>query len=142
MGNRNGNTTKMIFQEKKIENGYIYEVEDVFGNISIESDTKIKGDILDDMVVLLLKKNLSAEIINGEIKHKDGVVKYTFKRAPIWSEDEEEKNQCENSPTSIKKQEKEFIQTIKSKILIWSWFKKFAVAFREAWKKQNKKNGR
>lgn len=122
----------MIFQERKLETGFTYDVEDVFGKIHIDSPTKLEPDILDEMVVLLLKRNLTAETITGEVKHKDGVVAYTFKRAPMWEDDKEP---CESTHTSTPKQENASTPTRRLGIPILSWCKRFVVAFREAWKK-------
>lgn len=138
----------MIFQEKKTDTGYTYKVEDVFGEIEIVSSTrlvkKIKdketgeekddGSLLDDMVLLLLRKNLNAEIVTGEVIHDEGKVQYTFKRTPQWSEDDEEES-CEDTHTSTKKPEKEYTPTNHLIKRTWNWFKKFVVAFQEAWKK-------
>ncbi len=124
----------MIFQERKIETGFHYTVEDIFGVIDIESSTKLEPDILDEMVVVLLRQNLNAREISGEVKHGDGIVKYVFKPRPIW-EDDDEKNKCKDTLTSIKKQENASTQTRLSRIPLLNWFRRFAGAFREAWKK-------
>ena len=126
----------MIFQERKKEAGYTYDVEDIFGTITIESSTKLTADILDDMVVLLLRQNLNAGVITGEVKHKGGIVKYVFKPRAQWEEDEKES--CEDTPTSTPKPESESIATRRSSVPVLSWLKKFAGAFREAWKNANK----
>lgn len=122
----------MVFQEKKTEQGYEYTVEDVFGKIEIASSQQLTGEILDDMVVLLLRKNLNAEVVTGEVKHKGGVVTYKFHRASTWSEDDEEP--CENTPTSTEKQESGSTATNRWRVPILSWCRRFAVAFREAWR--------
>jgi hypothetical protein len=142
----------MIFLEKKTKKGYTYKVEDVFGEIEIVSTTrlvkKIKdedtgeekedGSLLDDMVLLLLRENLSAEIVTGEVVHDEGKVSYTFKRAPLWSEDDEEDELCEDTPTSTKKPAKEFILISQLIKRVLNWPKRFVEAFREAWKKAKK----
>lgn len=125
----------MIFQERKKEAGYTYDVEDVFGTIHIESTTKLDGDTLDEMVMVLLKQNLPAQTVTGEVKHKSGTVAYTYVKRPLWEEDEEEKKPCENIPTSTKKQESASTATPHFTVPIWSWCKRFVVAFREAWRK-------
>lgn len=126
----------MIFQERTTKTGYTYDVEDVFGTIHIESTSKLDGDTLDDMVVVLLKQNLPAQTVTGEVKHKHGTVTYTYVKRPQWEEDEEEKKKpCENTPTSTKQPERESILTCLSKAPALIWFRRFAEAFREAWRK-------
>jgi hypothetical protein len=142
--------TTMVFQEIKTEEGYTYKVEDIFGEIEIKSPTRLvkitktkkgekqDGSILDDMVVLLLRKNLGAELTTGEVVHDGGKVSYTFKRAPLW-EDEDE-TPCKNIFTSIKERAREYTQMFLSNlpkriVSIFSWYKRFAEAFREAWRK-------
>ncbi len=126
----------MIFAERKIESGFTYEVEDIFGTISIESDKKLTGDILDDMVLLLLRQNGNAGEISGEVKHDGGIVKYVFKKRPIWEKDEE--TPCESTPTSIPKQESASTRILHLPRSILSWFKRFVGAFLEAWRKAGK----
>ena len=126
----------MIFAEQKKESGYSYEVEDIFGTISIESEAQLTPDLLDDMVVLMLRQNSTAGEIKGEVKHEGGVVKYTFKKRPLWDESEDEP--CENTPTSTQKLASAFTQIRHLPVSILNWLKRFAVAFREAWRKANK----
>lgn len=125
----------MIFRERKTENGYSYEIDDVFGSVCINSPAKLTCELLDDMVLLLLKQNIAAEEIRGEVKHKDGLVTYTFKKAKMWDEDDEEIKPCENTPTETKRPASAFIAILKLPTRITNWCKKFAGAFREAWKK-------
>jgi hypothetical protein len=122
----------MIFQEKKNKNGYTYKVEDVFGTIMIDSSVKLEPGILDDLVVLLLKTNMSAKIITGEVKHKTGVVQYRFERAPLWDNNDEP---CENTPISTPEPASAFTPTHRLRLPILSWCRRFAEAFREAWRK-------
>ena len=121
----------MIFQERTIHNGYSYDVEDIFGTLHIESSVKLTGEILDDMVVLLLRRNISAETVTGEIKHQGGTVTYIFKRAPAWEDDKP----CDDTHTSTKQPERESIRTRLLRVPGLIWCRKFAEAFREAWKK-------
>jgi hypothetical protein len=125
----------MVFQEIKKEIGYLYKVEDVFGTIEIESDLKLDGSTLDDIVVLLIGKNLKAQVITGEVKHSAGVVKYKFEKAPVWSDDDEKKETCTNILTSTKKQESVYIPIRSYLSAVLSWLQRFMGAFREAWKK-------
>lgn len=126
----------MIFAERKVERGYTYDVEDVFGTIHIESPDKLEPDLLDDMVVLLLKQNLSAEVVEGEVQHKGGTVRYRFQKAKQWDEDDDDDDiPCADTPTSTKKQESASTPTSPSRTGALSWPRRFAGAFREAWKK-------
>ena len=132
----------MLFQERKIETGYHYRVEDVFGTVDIDSPTKMNADILDDMVVLLLGQKLGAKEVSGSVKHEDGEVTYKFVKADMWSEPEEE-TPCENTPTSTKEQASEShllsLLNFPKKIgNTWSWCKRFVEAFREAWKNMHR----
>lgn len=128
----------MIFLEKKTDQGFNYEVQDVFGKMSIDSTIKLAGDLLDDLVVLIMKQGPGAETVNGEVKHDKGVVSYTFKRAPKWEDDDEP---CENSPTSTKEPANVFTAIVRWMRNVWSWYKRFVVAFREAWRNGNNPQG-
>lgn len=130
----------MVFTEQKTKKGYKYKVEDVFGVITIESDAKLNGDTLDGMVVLLLRTDGKASISTGKVETKTGIVTYRFEKRATWepgNEDEDFKvfKPCESTPTSTKKQESEDTATNRSRVNIWSWCKRFVVAFQEAWKK-------
>ena len=74
----------MIFQEKKVEEGWEYKINDVFGVMDFYCDEKIPVDVLDDMVLLLLRQNLSAHVVKGEVKTDQGIVRYTFTKEPQW----------------------------------------------------------
>lgn len=124
----------MIFQERKIETGYSYDVEDVFGTVHLESDVKLDGEKLDGVVVLLLRQNIRAEEIRGEVKFESGKIIYIFKRAPTWTDDDED-DICENTPTSTSEQVKGSTWTANPAIRTLSLLQRFVEAFREAWKK-------
>ncbi len=125
----------MVFQEQKTEAGWAYKVEDVFGVIEIDSSEQLGGDLLDDMVVLLLGQNQSAETVEGSVKHQNGTVTYKFVKAPQWSEDTEPLPElCIDTPTSIKKRVSGFIAKLLSKIPGFNWCKRFVAAFLEAWR--------
>jgi hypothetical protein len=108
----------MIFQEKKVEEGWEYKINDVFGVMDFYCDEKIPVDVLDDMVLLLLRQNLSAHVVKGEVKTDQGIVRYTFTKEPQWGDvspeeeaewdDPEDKDICENTPTSIPERESVF----------------------------------
>jgi len=125
----------MIFAEQKTETGYIYDVEDVFGRIHLESDTKLPGDTLDDVVVFLLGSKSQAARIEGSATHGDSTIAYTFDRTALWSEDDEDTETCTSTPTSTQEPESEPTATNRSKRKATSWYRRFVVAFREAWKK-------
>jgi len=135
----------MIFKEQKIElegemgmvPGYSYDVDDVFGEMHIESTEKIEPDILDEIVVVLLRQNIAAQTVRGTIKHKDGVIAYSFKKRPVWSDDDE-KEPCESTPTSTTEQDTVSIRTILLNVPIIRWIARFVVAFLEGWKKAGK----
>ncbi len=133
--------TRMIFQERKTDTGYTYDLEDVFGTLHIVSTSKVSADLLDSMVVLLLRQNLTAGTVEGEVKHKDGTVQYIFKKAPLW-EDDDENEPCEDTPTSTEKQESASTQTRPLKTPGSSWWSRFAGAFREALRSAKKDHDR
>lgn len=140
----------MIFQEKKVPEGYEYKVEDVFGVMEFYSDTKIDVSVLDDMVLLLLRQNLSALTVNGEVKHDQGTVRYTFTKEPIWGdvspEEEAEwedpsdkdaadyKKPCENTLTSTHVPESEFTRISLYVRRIFKRLRKSAAVLRDIWK--------
>lgn len=124
----------MIFAERKKESGFEYDVEDVFGTIHIDSSTKLDPSTLDEMVLLLLRQNLNAGEIRGEVKHAKGTVSYVFKPRTQW-EDDDEKKPCEDTPTSTPAPESASTPTSHFVIDAFNWCKKFAEAFRVAWRK-------
>ena len=123
----------MIYQEKKLKAGYSYKLEEIFGTVTIKSSKRLKGELLDDLIVLMLKNKAKTETITGTIKHNEGEVSYTFKRAPLWSEDDEKP--CENTPTSTNKPASVFIAIKSYPVSVLRWFKRFGAAFRAAWKR-------
>lgn len=127
----------MIFQEKKIENGYHYKVEDIFGVVEMTANTKLDKELLDDMVVHLLAQNIQAETVTGKVSAGDTTVEYVFKKAPIWSEIDEE-IPCENTPISTKRTVSESIVIALCRVTGWNWSRKFVAAFREAWRNARK----
>lgn len=141
----------MIFQEKKTEKGFSYYTEDVFGKLYIQATIQIKPELLDDLVVFMLKRmkhNMAAKEITGKVelptKAKD-VIEYKFEPAELWSEDDDdeelnEQTLCESIRTSIKKPADVFIVTGRLMMKTLNWCRKFAAAFRVAWKKANQKN--
>lgn len=130
----------MVFQEQKTEAGWHYKVEDVFGTIDIDSSGQLDGDTLDAMVVLLLGQNISAETVEGTVKHSSGTVTYTFVKAPQWTEDDTEPlpELCKNIHTSIRQRVVAFIAKLLSKLPGYNWCKRFVVAFLKAWRNASK----
>lgn len=124
----------MIFQEKKTNTGYNYHLEDVFGVVDIDTSSKLNAGVLDDVVVFLMRQNISAKVISGSVETPEhGVVAYRFEKADQWSDDDEEES-CNDTPTSKEKQESEYIPMFPFLTKTLSWCKRFAAAFREAWR--------
>lgn len=131
----------MTFKEIKNEKGYTYELEEVFGTISIDTQDRLNGDLLDDLVMLLLKQNLNAKEVSGTVDTDKGQVSYKFIKAQQWGEDK-----CENIPTKTKTPERRPIATgTLQKGNVWTraskWLRKFAGVFHEAWKKASEEVG-
>lgn len=124
----------MLFLERKQKNGFTYDLEDIFGTLHIESEKQLDKDLLDGMVVLLLKQTYTAQRVEGDIKTPVGKVSYTFTKRPQW-EDDDEKEPCKDTPTSTKRPEKGSTPKYRSTIPVLNWFKRFVVASREAWRK-------
>jgi len=132
----------MIFQEKKLESGYEYKVEDVFGEIVFTSDIKLDGDKLDGMVSLLLGQSGNAETVTGTVRHDLGSVEYTFTKASLWGDvtPEEEREWedpselCENTPISIKQPESVFTRIKSWIILILKRLRRSVEVLREVWR--------
>lgn len=125
----------MIFAERATDTGFTYDLEDVFGKVHIEATEKLTPELLDGMVMTLLKGSPTAERIEGELEYESGKVAYQFIRASLWEEDDEEEPPCNDSPTSTPEQESENTRTVRSTAGILSWLRRFAGAFREAWRK-------
>ena len=131
----------MIFQERKVESGYHYKCEDIFGEVEITAPEQLDKDTLDDLIVFLLEQKTSAELLTGSVKIEAGTVAYTFKRRPIWEDLDPEP--CENSPTSTQRPENGFIvRTVWTLLMLpektINWCRKFVGAFLEAWKNVRK----
>ena len=134
----------MIFQEKKVDQGWEYKIEDVFGVMDFYCDEKIPVDVLDDMVLLLLRQNLSAHVVKGEVKTDQGIVRYNFTKEPQWGEvspeeeaewdDPEDRDICENTPTSIPEQESEFTPIYLYVARIFKKLRKSVAVLRDIWR--------
>ena len=71
----------MNYYETKKEDGYHYEVEDLFGKITITSDTKLDGQALDSITMAVLRiKRSSGTITTG--------VSFTYEAASDWMDDD------------------------------------------------------
>jgi hypothetical protein len=130
----------MIFQERKKGTGFEYKVEDLFGTIAIESPNKLNGQLLDEIVVILLRTTSTGNA-SGVVKVTENeTIKYEFVRASQWDDGEDDDTEiCLNLHTSTVKRVTgaAVIALLFSKIKkIGNWFKRFVVAFQEAWRKQ------
>jgi len=108
------------------------------------SDEKIPVDVLDDMVLLLLRQNLSAHVVKGEVKTEQGMVRYTFTKEPQWGEvspeeeaewdDTEDRDICENTPISTNEPESEFTRISLYVRRIFKKLRKSVAVLRDVWK--------
>lgn len=135
----------MQYQEKTIRRkwyapwkkpGFEYYGAGVFGDMTVHSNKPLDGDKLDGIMGLLLKDGSKAQHVNGTIKvAEDHVVSYKFTKNLQWGEETVNvPKPCENTSTSTKEQKSESTQTKSSTAKSSNWFKRFVVAFREAWK--------
>lgn len=90
----------MIFEEKnqsnENESSFVYKTEEVFGKIYIVSSTRLTADLLDRIVMTILKTEGSSRTITGQIKISDDVlVDYCFERADVWEEEPKQEDQEE-----------------------------------------------
>lgn len=123
----------MIFAERKTEAGYNYVVDDAFGTISIDSTTKLDGDTLDSMVMLLMHQG-GGKVLTGTVRHDDGVVAYTYTKRDQWADDDM-MELCKDTPTKTKKQARPSTVIDRYVTPIYSWCNRFVAAFREAWRR-------
>lgn len=131
----------MIFEERQTDDGYTYDAHNVIGKLHIQSDTRINGGLLDDMVGLLLQSNLRAQTVKGSIQHKTGKVTYTLTREPMWTDDNEHDTDesWNDTPTSTKQPDSASTPSATSRTASnWSaasrWLSRFVAAFRTAWR--------
>lgn len=75
----------MIFVEKKLEKGYNYSIEEIFGKLFIESPIQLDGKLLDLIVQKVLKANVKNLIINQNIK-------VTYEPRTNWDDDNRRKD--------------------------------------------------
>ena len=68
----------MIIQEIKKKSGYVYITEDLFGTITIKSDKKLNKEILDGIIVAILK----AKTTKGKIQGTN--ISYNFLKKSPW----------------------------------------------------------
>lgn len=75
----------MIFKEylRSDKNKWKYEVEDIFGKISILSPTKLDGPTLDQLAVATIQNNKKSLIINN-------VYEISYEPRVNWEEDNAE----------------------------------------------------
>ena len=124
----------MLFREQKIETGWQYDIDDVFGSAWIKSSQKLDADTLDSLIMVIMKHEPGAGEVNGSVEvTEDHTITYYLKRTPIWSEDDEPL--CENSRTLT--QEQAGVPTTTALLLTRTFIclRRFVSAFREAWRK-------
>lgn len=94
---RDGSDTpsKMLFTEKKINNGFEYWTEDVFGVVKLESSARLGKEELDLIISFLSKCKDHSQTIQGEVALKDSRISYEFIKRPIWNDDDDEEEQVE-----------------------------------------------
>lgn len=127
----------MIYLESKIQdgafqNGYRYEINDVFGKIVMQSSIKLDGEILDSITATIIKQKIPAGKIEGDIIHESGKLQYLFEKTPQWGE--EKIKECENLHTKIIKPEKWYTVISRLPKKITNWCKRFAEAYQQAGK--------
>jgi hypothetical protein len=71
----------MVFAEQKKENGFIYKVEDVFGEIEIVSPLQLSGIQLDRIVLAIMR----AKARKGGA---EGGITFTFNPKADWENEE------------------------------------------------------
>lgn len=88
----------MVFTEQKTDKGFIYKVEDVFGEMEFESPEKVEPVFLDQIFLAIFNIKSNTEIIEGDIKGTG--IRYKFKKAKQWDKLDEEKEHPE--PIKVK----------------------------------------
>jgi hypothetical protein len=84
----------MIFIEKKLEKGYNYSIEEVFGKLFIESPIKLEAQLLDLIVQKVLRANVKNLIINDNIK-------VTYEPNNSWAEDDDNGGEISKTGSTI-----------------------------------------
>jgi len=105
----------MQFLEKKEENGFIYTVEDSFGEMEFRSPVNLDAVMLDQVFLAVFNLKEKGNTITGTIKGTG--ITYIYKRKDQWSDVEEEE-----VPILITDKENFIIRLIKNllrKILLW-----------------------
>lgn len=77
----------MTFTERKIENGFEYFVEDLFGEMTFTSKEKLSPATLDSCVLQLLKTEIDKGIIKDEKNNND--ISFYYNKMPKWLDDNE-----------------------------------------------------
>jgi hypothetical protein len=78
----------MDYIEKKTDDGYEYETEDVFGKLKITAGFRIDADTLDLIALSLIKTKTVSPVLRGETAVKKGKITYEMIRACPWEDDE------------------------------------------------------
>ena len=124
----------MLFREQKNGEGWRYDIDDIFGSATIESQLQLDAEKLDAIIMVIMKHEPGAGEVNGTVQITDEhSISYQLTRTPMWSEDEPEP--CVNTPTSTPKQAKEPTPTLPLLTPLLNWSRRFVAAFREAWYK-------
>lgn len=87
----------MLFAERKVEGkGYSYEVEDIFGTITMESPDKLDGPSLDLLVQYVMKMDAP----EGSVRLEDstGDITFNFDKKIEWEDVPEEKPILPDTP--------------------------------------------
>ena len=98
----------MIFKQKKVDikemdqeifkdlpkerkTGYVYEVEDIFGEIMMVAFDDLEGNILDQLVQDILKKGIEKGVIIFKLPKSEEklVIVYSFKKNIDWIKEDE-----------------------------------------------------
>lgn len=125
----------MVFTEEKKEDTYHYYTEDVFGKLTLESTVKLEPDVLDGTTLLILKQGKGAKVVEGEVKHTQGVLTYRLERAVQWEEAEEDIPLCEDTPTLTPEPENAFIAIYRGASHFLKRLRLSGEAFLQAWKR-------
>jgi hypothetical protein len=108
----------MTFEETIGVDGFNYRVQDVFGEMKLESVEKLDGDKLDDIFMAIMTASNgagSAETIKGSIESIG--LNYTFKKANLWLDEEGTKVKIKGKKgLSLKDRIKRFIINLIKKL--------------------------
>lgn len=130
----------MIYVERKTKEGYIYTAENVVGKLEVQSTKKLSGETLDDVLLLLLRNNLTAKTVKGEVTQDGDVISYTLERASQW-EESSGNEQWNDTPISTKEPVSESTVKPGLKIQILRLLQKSVVVLRALFRKRRPHTG-